>query len=192
MSEEFYELIEKKQLEDEVVELVFDGIAIKELTPKMKQKLENFPTLTCLSLNNCQLENLNNLPNISDLNRIELMGNKFDPKEIAKLQSYQKLDCVSIGDNQINVVGDVAPLAEIESIVQLDFCETKFSESEDYREKVFELFPNLKILDNKDINGNSYEFEDDEEFEASYDGEISDDVEEDSDDNSEEIEDEDS
>lgn len=42
MSEEFYNIIEEKKLEDEVTELVLDGIAITNLTEKKKKKLENF------------------------------------------------------------------------------------------------------------------------------------------------------
>lgn len=33
-------------------------------------------------MNNCNLENLNNLPLLPNLTRIEIMGNKFDPSEI--------------------------------------------------------------------------------------------------------------
>lgn len=115
-------------------------------------------------MNNCQLKSLTNLPDIPNLTRIELMGNVFEPSEIQKLSKYKKLECVSIGDNKINSINDLKPLTGIDSIVQLDFSGTKFSETSDYREKVFEHFPNLIILDNKDKDGNSYQFESEEEY----------------------------
>lgn len=111
MSEEFFEQLEQFQEEDEENELNFDGIAIQELTPKMKLKLEGFATVTCLSLNNCELKTLNNLPNLPELNRIELMGNQFPASELSNLLIYKNLECVSIGDNQIDSIEDLKQFA---------------------------------------------------------------------------------
>lgn len=97
------------------------------------------------------------------------MGNEFAPSEIKKLIKYDKLECISIGDNKINSFDDLKPLCAIESIVQLDLSGTKFSESKDYKEKVFQNFPNLMILDNKDEQGKSYEFDSEEDENDIYD-----------------------
>ena len=99
------------------------------------------------------------------------MDNQFEPTEIEKLSKYKKLECVSIGDNKINSINDLKPLTKIESIVQLDISGTKFADTKDYRELVYEHFPNLIILDNKDKDGASYNFESEEEDEEFQDGE---------------------
>ena len=128
-AEEFEIQLKKYEEDDEVTEIQFDGIQVVELTAKHKKKLESFPDLSCLCMNNCQLKSLTNLPDIPNLTRIELMGNVFEPSEIQKLSKYKKLECVSIGDNKINSINDLKPLTGIDSIVQLDFSGTKFSET---------------------------------------------------------------
>lgn len=134
----------------------------------MKQQLESFPDLLGLSLNSCGLENLNNLPHIPNLSRIYLSNNKFKPSEIQKLLIYKKLEQVSIGNNQINSIEDLKPLTQIDSIVQLDLLGTEFSKQDKYRTLVFDHFPNLIALDNKDNEGKSCEIQSEDEDDEFY------------------------
>lgn len=170
MSEEFFKVIKKSKEMDEVEDIDFDGIQIKELQPKMKQALETLTDLKSIQLNSCGLENLKNLPNLPELLRIELSNNKFKPSEIKNLLIYKKLECVQIGNNQINSIDDLKVLSTLDSIVQLDLDGTELSKKEDYRESVFKQFPNLMILDNKNAEGNSnvYDSEEDEDQENNW------------------------
>ena len=57
-------------------------------------------------------------------------------------------------------------LKGLANLFQLDIADTDVSKLNDYRNTVFEMFPNLKILDNKDREEQSVMYSDnDEEYE---------------------------
>ena len=64
----------------------------------------------------------------------------------------------------------------LQNLVQLDLFGCPISEKSDYREKIFSMFKELKILDNQDAQGNDVEYDEDdeegeEEGEDEYEGE---------------------
>jgi acidic leucine-rich nuclear phosphoprotein 32 family protein A/C/D len=54
----------------------------------------------------------------------------------------------------------LVPLTKLDKLIQLDLSECPIAEKPDYRKKVFEMFPSLNILDNKDVDGLSFDYED--------------------------------
>ena len=74
-------------------------------------------------------------------------------------------------NNKITEYSHLEALKPLENLVQLDLSECPVSDKSDYRKKVFELLPKLQILDNKDADGNLFDYgeeegdlEGDEEF----------------------------
>jgi len=64
-----------------------------------------------------------------------------------------ELESLSLGGNPISSFADLTNLAKFNKLVKLDLFGCPISEDPKYREKIFDLFPSLKILDNKDKNG---------------------------------------
>lgn len=49
-------------------------------------------------------------------------------------------------------------MTKLQNLIQLDLSDCPISQKDDYRKKVFGFFPDLKILDNKDENGQEFEY----------------------------------
>ena len=92
------------------------------------------------------------------------MSNEFPLSHLKHLQQYTSLECVSLGKCNIKTIDDVKCLSSIDTLVQLDFSGTEFSKTENYRKEVFDVFENLVILDDRDKDGNMFEYSDSNEF----------------------------
>lgn len=181
MSKEALEIIKKESQSGTVEELFLDDIPISCISPELKKEIEKQADLMCLSLNNCGLTSLANFPSKPALIRLELMENKFPAKDLHFIGTITSLQSLSLGSNTINSIEDVVPLKALENLIQLDLSETGLSKTDDYRKNVFELIPNLQVLDNLDVDGNEYEYSSDEDGEGE-DGEDDEDNEDESDD----------
>jgi Asp-tRNA(Asn)/Glu-tRNA(Gln) amidotransferase C subunit len=74
-------------------------------------------------------------------------------------------------NNKIAEYSQLEPLKKLTKLVQLDLSECPIAGKPDYRKKIFEMFSALEILDNKDVDGNSYDYEEGEnegDFEGDY------------------------
>jgi len=58
----------------------------------------------------------------------------------------------------------------LENLLQLDLTDTPLANTEKYRDNVFEVFKELQILDNLDLEGNSVQYSDAEEGDFEDDG----------------------
>lgn len=158
MSAEAIEMIQKELENGEVEELFLDGIKIEKINDDLQKELQKLDELICLSLNDCGLVSLINLPKKESLIRLELMENKFAARELEHLSALTGLQSLSLGANRIEKLEDLEPLKRLEELVQLDLSETGVSKIEDYRKRVFEFLPKLQILDNCDATGNEYAY----------------------------------
>lgn len=148
-------------------ELIIDGIKLKKISLKIKNEIEKIKNLHTLSMNNCDLENLDNLPKLENLIRLEIMGNKFNSEELKKIIIYKNLECASLGENKIEKIEVINFLDEFENLVQLDLTGTALSKKNNYRKNLFEKLKSLIILDNKDFNDKSFDFSESESFSQS-------------------------
>ena len=70
--------------DEEVEELTLDSTKIK-LDAAFKETLERFVNLASLSMNDCDLRNLENFPTFPNLIRLELIDNKLHGKTLKPL-----------------------------------------------------------------------------------------------------------
>jgi Leucine-rich repeat (LRR) protein len=87
----------------------------------------------------------------------------------------KELQTLSLMNNKISEFSQLEPLRKIEKLVQLDLSECPIADKPDYRAKVFEMFNELEILDNKDPEGHSIDYgevEGDDEFEGEFEGDL--------------------
>ena len=171
MSAKAIKMIDEAIEADDVDEIVLDETEVEEFTPELRKKLESIEGISTLSLNSCKLKSLANFPSLPGLIRLELMNNKFPAGDLKNLAGLPELQSLSISDNEVTGVEDLRALADL-PLAQLDVSGTALADQADYREKVFALFKDLQILDNKDKDGNDVEYDEDEE---DYDDEEGDD-----------------
>jgi acidic leucine-rich nuclear phosphoprotein 32 family protein A/C/D len=171
-----------QETEEEIQELALDELKIPKITREIRDKLEKIEDLIALSLNECELEALDNLPNNGGLVRLELSKNKFKSSELSKIsQTFPKLQILMLSDNNIGDFKEIQSLSNLKDLIQLDLSGTPLSKKDNYRKKVFEMIPSLEVLDDLDKDGNPYDFEEDEDAEGE-DGDDYDDEEEGDDD----------
>jgi len=153
-----------KELDPEEGEVELSEIKFPKITDEIRDRILKLKEVGVLTLNNCGLESLDNFPKLPGLIRLELVQNKFSGSELAKLvDKVPNLQMLIVGDNDIKEYSDVEPLAKLKELMSLELANTPLSEKDDYRERVFKLFPSLEALDDLDRNGNPVEYDDEEE-----------------------------
>ncbi|KAJ1636640.1 hypothetical protein T492DRAFT_609963 [Pavlovales sp. CCMP2436] len=161
----------------EVKELVLDKCTAAKLDGG---EFDGYTSLEFLSLNSVGLTSLDNFPSLMRLKRLELNDNKISGGlEVLQNSSLISLSVLSLSGNRIKALEDLAALGGLPSLKQLDLEMCDVAQLADYREKVFEMIPQLKLLDNADANGEEGEDDDDDDDD---DDEDDDDLDEDGDD----------
>jgi len=153
-----------KELDPEEGEVELSEIKFPKITDEIRDRILKLKEVGVLTLNNYGLESLDNFPKLPGLIRLELVQNKFSGSELAKLvDKVPNLQMLIVGDNDIKEYSDIEALAKLKELMSLELANTPLSEKDDYRERVFKLFPSLEALDDLDRNGNPVEYDDEEE-----------------------------
>ena len=150
---------------------------------------EDFSSLETLDLQNASLTNIKLFPKLATLKKLDLSGNRLS-KGLEVLKDCPNLESLSLTNNKFKEFESLQPLADLK-LTHLDLDGNEFPESkEEFRKKVFQLLPNLAILDGADKDGveaNSDDDDDDDDDDVEDDEDIEE--EEDDDEESEEEED---
>ena len=67
---------------------------------------------------------------------------------------YPNLVFLSLAENNITKLKDVEILGKLKNLDKLQLLDNQIEKLPDYREKIFQMLPNLLYLDNKDFDGN--------------------------------------
>ena len=94
--------------------LILDQMPIGSISDSDKQFLEKFVNLESISLNQTNLKDLNNLPTLEKLSRIEVNDNLLTGAELSKLEIYKKLECVKMANNKVGSLEDLAHFGKFE------------------------------------------------------------------------------
>ena len=143
---------------------------------------EDFSSLETLDLQNASLTNIKLFPKLATLKKLDLSGNRLS-KGLEVLKDCPNLESLSLTNNKFKEFESLQPLADLK-LTHLDLDGNEFPESkEEFRKKVFQLLPNLAILDGADKDGveaNSDDDDDDDDVEDDEDIEEEEDDEEES------------
>ena len=144
--------------------------------------LEKCVKLEELSANNCGITSLEGFPSLQSLTKLELSDNRISGG-LAALKNLPSLVELSVAGNAIGSVDELQALKDAPLVV-LDLVGCPCSDdSQEYRDKVFGMFPSLQVLDGKDKDGEEVELgSDDDDDEEDFDEEESDDDDDDEDD----------
>ena len=191
--EEFLKEYEEESEEDDgPAGLQLDGVPFKAFTPKIRERIEKLGSIESMTLNNCKLNSLDNLPKIESLTKLDLSDNKINGKDLEKLCIYPKLESLMCAGSNVKTQDELRLLKPLTKLVQQDLFNSPVTNVENYREEVFKIFPELLILDFKNKDGeevNESDDEDDEDDEEDEEGEQGEDGEEGEESGVEEVED---
>ncbi|KAI5724157.1 hypothetical protein M8J76_016176 [Diaphorina citri] len=112
-----------------------------------------FTNLKILSAINVGLTSLKGFPELPALTRLELSDNRISGG-LNVLQSSPKLAYLNLCGNRIKDLETLEPLKQLTNLKHVDLFNNDVTTIENYREKVFELLPNLKYLDGFDAKNN--------------------------------------
>ncbi|KAJ3216714.1 hypothetical protein HK099_005762 [Clydaea vesicula] len=173
-----------------VKELILDGTkisSISTLTQKQQQPqsgsktkpsntLQQYTNLVSLSLNNTGLVNLSGFPKLKNLKKLYLMDNKLS-SGLEHLVHLENLTLLDLSGNKFDNFEHIFALKHLTNLSQLNLIKSGLSLKTEYHDTVFSILPQLKYLDDYDIEGNEIEEEDSDEEEDSeeFDSELEED-----------------
>ncbi|KAK3595476.1 hypothetical protein CHS0354_003464, partial [Potamilus streckersoni] len=137
-----------------------------------------FTGLESLSLINVGLTSLKGFPRLPNLKRLELSDNRIS-SGLTNLTGCPNLTQLSLSGNKIKDISTLESLVELKNLKSLDLFNCEVTNLEDYREKVFDLLPDLKWLDGYDKNDQEADEDEDGSELDGEDGEEEDEVDED-------------
>eukprot|EP00359_Climacostomum_virens_P004369 CAMPEP_0204916962 /NCGR_PEP_ID=MMETSP1397-20131031/14670_1 /ASSEMBLY_ACC=CAM_ASM_000891 /TAXON_ID=49980 /ORGANISM="Climacostomum Climacostomum virens, Strain Stock W-24" /LENGTH=204 /DNA_ID=CAMNT_0052089669 /DNA_START=19 /DNA_END=629 /DNA_ORIENTATION=- len=157
----------------EVEELFLDKWKGNEISVGDCILLETFQSLLSLSMSCCGLKTLQVFPRLQRLETLELSDNKLSGRlePLANLTTLLKLN---LAGNRISSMSEVEVLAPTETsglknIVSLDLFDCPVTKAENYRERIFTMFPTLQILDGANREGEECTLTEQEEEESDED-----------------------
>ena len=156
--------LEKNTKERPTIIITLDGIAINHISDEVKSYLEKFDSLEELSLVSCNLNSLNNFPELPNLLKIDLSDNHLKDIDLKELSKFKKLTELRMANNNIKEWEEIKILQNL-PLNFIDFSDNPISKMEKYRDKFYENFKNLKILDFCDKEGKEWDEDDEEEEE---------------------------
>ena len=208
ISDEYLQKTFGKHEPREIEELVFDSYWADKasFTEEEKKALEKYVNLIHLSLNNIGLKSLKSLPSIKNLYYLSLNNNELTGDDLDVLKTlYPNLSKLKISGNVIEKIDNLSKLKPLK-LRKIEVRENPFSIGNNkYKQKLFDMLPSLKIIDNTDRNGDEEEttdyhneeqenegsdFNEEDEEDGSKDNEDDDDAEDGSKDDNEEEEEE--
>ncbi|GJQ10826.1 hypothetical protein GpartN1_g4967.t1 [Galdieria partita] len=130
--------------------------------------LEDFSSLTFLSLNNIGLTSLEGLPRLPKLTTLETSDNMISTGLSVLANAAPRLEVLKLGGNRLANFKDLESLSRLKNLRVLDLYGNPVTNSTDYREKVFAMIPSLEILDGADKEGNEIGSEEEDEEEEVF------------------------
>lgn len=123
-------------------------------------------------MNDCFLRSLAHLPPDAKLTRIELGHNQLKGEDLKNLVKYSDtLRTLKLAKNELKTKEDLAALADLKFLRNLDLEKNEVCKLSDYKQHMFQLCPTLQVLDNQNRAGELVLSEDEDDFDGAEGGE---------------------
>ncbi|ODM92721.1 Acidic leucine-rich nuclear phosphoprotein 32 family member A [Orchesella cincta] len=146
---------------DQVTELNLDNCR----STTVEGLTDEFVNLHTLSLISVGLTSLKGFPKLPKLKKLELSENRISGG-LAVLKDCEKLTVLNLSNNKIKDLTALQDLRPLANLRVLDLYRNDVTGEADYRDKVFDMLPQLTYLDGSDKGGKEYEESDVEDEEA--------------------------
>ncbi|KAF6731944.1 Acidic leucine-rich nuclear phosphoprotein 32 family member E [Oryzias melastigma] len=162
----------------EVGELVVDNCRCSD--GEVEGLSEEFTELEVLSMANVGLSSLAKMPPLPKLQKLEVSENAISGGLNALVEKCPGLTHLNLSSNKLKELSSLEPLQGLKALKSLDLYGCDVSSLDDYRERVFQLLPQLTYLDGFDQEDNEASDNDEEEEAGPHgdDGEEEDDEDE--------------
>ncbi|XP_020773417.1 acidic leucine-rich nuclear phosphoprotein 32 family member B isoform X1 [Boleophthalmus pectinirostris] len=144
----------------DVRELVLDNCRSPD--GKIEGLTSEFVNLEFLSLINVGLISIANLPKLTKLKKLELSDNRISGGLDVLAEKLPNLTHLNLSGNKLKDISTLEPLKKLSNLKSLDLFNCEVTNLNDYKESVFKLLTQLTYLDGFD----------EEDREASSDGEV--------------------
>ncbi|KAM8921616.1 acidic leucine-rich nuclear phosphoprotein 32 family member E isoform 13-T13 [Pelodytes ibericus] len=154
----------------EVTELVLDNC--RSSVGEIEGLSDSYKELEFLSMANVELSSLAKLPKLAKLRKLELSDNSISGGLDVLAERCPNLTYLNLSGNKIKDLSTVEALANLKNLKSLDLFSCEITNSDDYRENIFQRLPQITYLDGFDQEDNEApdsEEEDDEEEEEDED-----------------------
>ncbi|XP_033837116.1 acidic leucine-rich nuclear phosphoprotein 32 family member E-like [Periophthalmus magnuspinnatus] len=162
----------------EVVELLLDSCLSAD--GELDGLSDDFSALEVLSLCNTGLKSLSKMPSLPKLKRLELSDNALSSGLEVLAEKCPALTYLNLSGNSIKDLSTIKGLQKLPALQSLDLEEDEEDE-ESWREKVFELLPQICFLNGFDQDHNQAPDDDDDDEAGPHDDDDDDDDDEDED-----------
>ncbi|KAM8921615.1 acidic leucine-rich nuclear phosphoprotein 32 family member E isoform 12-T12 [Pelodytes ibericus] len=159
----------------EVTELVLDNC--RSSVGEIEGLSDSYKELEFLSMANVELSSLAKLPKLAKLRKLELSDNSISGGLDVLAERCPNLTYLNLSGNKIKDLSTVEALANLKNLKSLDLFSCEITNSDDYRENIFQRLPQITYLDGFDQEDNEApdseeeDDEDDDEDEAGAPGE---------------------
>lgn len=133
---------------DQLIELILDRCVASRITGLT----EDFKSLEFLSIIAVGLETLDGFPKLPNLIKLDLCDNKLTGG-LDVLVGCPKLKYSDLSGNNIEDFDVLEPLKHFQSLTNLYLYNNAIAKVNDYKNRVFNLLPNLHCLDGCDRTG---------------------------------------
>ncbi|KAM8921608.1 acidic leucine-rich nuclear phosphoprotein 32 family member E isoform 5-T5 [Pelodytes ibericus] len=147
----------------EVTELVLDNC--RSSVGEIEGLSDSYKELEFLSMANVELSSLAKLPKLAKLRKLELSDNSISGGLDVLAERCPNLTYLNLSGNKIKDLSTVEALANLKNLKSLDLFSCEITNSDDYRENIFQRLPQITYLDGFDQEDNEApdsEEEDDE------------------------------
>ncbi|KAL4608365.1 acidic leucine-rich nuclear phosphoprotein 32 family member B-like [Arapaima gigas] len=134
----------------EVKELVLDNCRSED--GKIQGLTDEFMNLEFLSMININLASLDDLPKLPKLRKLELSDNRISGGLEALAERTPVLTHLNLSGNRMKDLRTLEPLKKLPQLRSLDLFNCEVTLLLDYRDRVFELLPQITYLDGFDTN----------------------------------------
>lgn len=139
--------------------ILLDGTRLVELEEEDKVYLEKFTGAQSISLSNCGLRSLKNLPVLPNIVLIDLSDNQLQGDDLSAIyHAFKKVKQLILANNSIRDrdLNHIAQLSRCQQLQSLDLSANPLTEMQSYRENVFEKLPHLEALDGFNKDGDEW------------------------------------
>ncbi len=90
------------------------------------------------------------------ITQLELCDNKITGSEFKNLPEYESIREIRLANNKIDSIEDIKVLTRFKNLEILELEECPITKYPKYRERIFEILPDLLCLDNFTKDGQPY------------------------------------
>lgn len=142
---------------DDLEELDLSNIKpVDCLTPSDKECIEKFEGISSFCMNQAGLRSLENWPKLNSVYLLNLSGNKLRTglKEIANNMPH--IAELELEYNRFEDISEFQALQSLSNLISITLQGNPIAKLPNYRQELFNLLPNVKMIDNYDRNEHDY------------------------------------